>query len=206
MGLADVVTQQVPHLGELRDQTYTGKTIGVSYIPAKWQSKYSQPACGIKRTTLNLTMKNALIDADIEVHEGWKLKTILEKEDSVVAISEDGKRMEGSILIGCDGIKAMSRALLLKEHQIQPEGATYTGLTQVEPPLLRFLLTGANIMTDCRNVPYTTIVAEAPWSSQPVRPWGTSHLLSSYCYHDIVGYYKKRLDRSKGNMENMLPS
>ncbi|KFY80935.1 hypothetical protein V499_00268 [Pseudogymnoascus sp. VKM F-103] len=130
VGLADVVTQQVPHLGELRDQTYTGKTIGVSYIPAKWQSKYSQPACGIKRTTLNLTLKNALIDADIEVHEGWKLKTILEKEDSVVAISEDGKRMEGSILIGCDGIKAMSRALLLKEHQIQPEEATYTGLMQ----------------------------------------------------------------------------
>jgi salicylate hydroxylase len=131
VGLADAVTQQKPHLGELCDQTYTGKILGISYLPAKWQKRFTQPACGIKRTTLNLALKNALIDADIELHEGWKLKRIVENDNSVVAISEDGQRVEGSILIGCDGINAISRELLFKAHNMPPEEATYTGLMQV---------------------------------------------------------------------------
>ncbi len=127
----DHVTQSRPHLGEYRDLTSAGDLIGLSTLPSRFIEKYTQPACGIKRTVLNLALKEALVDAGIELHEGWKLKEIQENETGVTAISEDGDRIEGSLLIGCDGIKSVSRGLLNKQHGLDPEEAVYTGLIQV---------------------------------------------------------------------------
>lgn len=125
------MTESAPHLVELRDQSSTGTDIGMSEVPASFQSKYGQPACGIKRTALNLALKQALIAAGIEIHEGWKLKSIEEKGTSVIARPEEGPSMEGSLLVGCDGIKAISRALLLEKNRISREEVSYTGLIQV---------------------------------------------------------------------------
>lgn len=131
VGLSKIVTESAPHLVEIRHQSSTGNDIGMTDLPLSFQGKYGQPACGIKRTVLNLALKDALLAANIEIHEGWKLKAIEEKGTSVVAISEEGERMEGCMLVGCDGIKAMSRASLLELHGVAPEAATYTGLVQV---------------------------------------------------------------------------
>lgn len=131
VGMDSTISATAPHLGELCDQSYTGQTIGVSYIPQKWTQQYSQPAAGIKRTALNLALKEALIENDIAVHEGWKLKSIEQTETSVTAISEDGQRIEGSFLVGCDGIKAVSRNILLASNGVKEQSATYTGLIQV---------------------------------------------------------------------------
>lgn len=130
LGLADFVTQSAPNLEALCDRASSGIDIGFSDLPAQWKEKYSQPACGVKRTALNLALKGALQKANIEFHEGWRLKDIIETEDSVVAVSESGEKIEGSFLIGCDGIKAVSRSLILKQHGIAEEEASYTGLTQ----------------------------------------------------------------------------
>jgi len=91
---------------------------------------YGQPACGVKRSVLNLALKLELAEASIELHEGWKLQEIIEKEESVVAIAADGKEVEGSFLIGCDGIKSVTRSLVLAQHDIGEGDASYTGLTQ----------------------------------------------------------------------------
>ena len=120
-----------PHLTEIRDQKSTGEDIGVTYMPSRAIQRYGQPACGVKRTTLNLALKQALSNAGIQVCEGWKLKEIIETENGVEAISEDGQREAGSFLIGCDGIKAVSRSLILAKHGVAEELASYTGLTQV---------------------------------------------------------------------------
>jgi salicylate hydroxylase len=142
------VTTGTPHLSELRDQTSTGKTLGVSDFPLRCVELYGQPATGVKRTALNLALKEALITNGIPIHEGWKLKDIEEDGDIVVAISEDGQKVEGSFLIGCDGIKAASRALLLGRKRVTEGAAKYTGLTQVSPPV--HLLN--NQPTDLRSI------------------------------------------------------
>jgi salicylate hydroxylase len=103
----------------------------VTYFPSEAIAKYGQPACGVKRTTLNLALKQALAGAGILVHEGWKLKDIVETAIGVEAISEDGRIEKASFLVGCDGIKAVSRTLILAKHGIHEEPASYTGLTQV---------------------------------------------------------------------------
>jgi salicylate hydroxylase len=135
VGLADFVTKATPHLAQFCDRASSGTDLGVSGLPQKFEEKYGFPGCGVKRTALNLALKAALSTAGIPVHEGWKLKDIIETQDSVVAISEDGREVEGSFVIGCDGIKAASRSLVLKERGLGEEKAEYTGLTQVGYPL-----------------------------------------------------------------------
>ena len=131
LGLDEVVTKSGPHCAELRDKKSSGEDLGVSYLPARWKEKYGQPACGVKRTTLNLALKNELESAQIVLREGWQLKDIIEKESGVVATAVDGRIEEGSFLIGCDGIKSVTRTLVLAQHGLLEEQASFTGLTQV---------------------------------------------------------------------------
>ena len=60
-----------------------------------------------------------------------QLKEIIESEAQVVAIAKDGRPETGNFLIGCDGIKSVTRSLLLAQHGLSQEAASYTGLTQV---------------------------------------------------------------------------
>jgi salicylate hydroxylase len=133
IGLADIVTETGPHLLELRDETFSGDLLGISQLPATWTEKYGQPACGVRRTVLNLALKEKLIEEKIELVEGWQLKNAIESKDSVVVISQDGRQQTGSFLIGCDGIKSVTRSLVLEQHGISEGPASYTSLTQVEP-------------------------------------------------------------------------
>jgi len=131
LGLEKIATEQAPHLIELRDRSSSGQDIGVSHFPSTCQEKYGQPACGVKRTRLNLALKAALNREHIDVTEGWKLQDATETDDLVRVISEDGRLVEGSFLIGCDGIKSVTRSLILAEHGLPEGDAEYTGLTQV---------------------------------------------------------------------------
>ena len=130
VGLAETVTRSAPQLELSCDRASSGTGIGSMDFPSQWKEKYGQPACGVKRTALSLALKVALQKADVEMNEGWKLRDIVETETSVIAISEIGEKIEGSFLIGCDGIKAVSRSLVLKQHGIDEENASFTGLTQ----------------------------------------------------------------------------
>jgi salicylate hydroxylase len=134
VGLADFASSSAPHLAQFCDRSADGTEIGTSDIPLTFQEQYGQPGVGVKRTALNLALKNALIKENINVIEGWKLDQVIEQEDHVVAISSTGDEIEGSFLIGCDGIKAVSRTLTLAKHNMPQEKASYTGLTQVLSP------------------------------------------------------------------------
>ena len=130
VGVAEFVTNSAPHLAQFCDRASDGTDLGVSSIPQSFVEKYGFPGCGVKRTALNLKLKEALAAAGIIVHEGWKLKEVTKTENGVIALSEDGRKVEGSFLIGCDGIKAVSRSLVLREHGASEEKAEYTRLTQ----------------------------------------------------------------------------
>lgn len=130
LDIGKFVIESTTHLEELCDRNFGGENLGVSDLPSKFLLKYGQPACGMKRTAINLALKDALKAANILVYEGWKLMDIVEDEDSVTAISESNEKVIGSFLVGCDGIKSVSRLVILKNHCIEEKEASYTGLTQ----------------------------------------------------------------------------
>lgn len=113
---------------------FTGELLGKSNVPSTFKDKYGYPAAGVLRTDLNLALKDELLSKGIPLHEGWRLRDIQETDTGVVAISADGGRVEGSFLIGCDGLKAVSRELLLSKKGISKEKPAFTGLVQVTPP------------------------------------------------------------------------
>lgn len=86
---------------------------------------------GVKRTELNLMLKTMLTDLDVDVREGWELEDIEEGEDSVTAHFKGHGSVTGSFLIGCDGIKAASRRILLRKRGLSEGLPDFTGLTQV---------------------------------------------------------------------------
>lgn len=131
LGLATFATNAAPNLEFLRDISSNGTVLGGTDLPKTWKEKYGQPACGVKRSALNLALKNGCLAANIPVLEGWKLADIIETEDGVTAISQDGRQEEGSFLIGCDGIRSATRTLVLKGHGLTEEEATFTHLTQI---------------------------------------------------------------------------
>lgn len=118
------------HLEELCDKNSDGENLGVSDLPTKFLQKYGQPACGVKRTTLNLALRDALSAANILIYENWKLKHIVEDEQSVTAVSELNDEITGSFLIGCDGIRSVSRSIIMETHGRKEDESSYTGLTQ----------------------------------------------------------------------------
>ena len=146
LGLDTLATTSSPHLALLEDRKYTGETIGSSSLPTTWKQKYTQPQVGVKRTFLNLGLKNAVLEAGIELREGWKLVDVDERDGKVVAISEDGRREEGDFLVGCDGIHSSVREVVLRSHGVVGrEEVEFTGLTQVCLLLLQFWNLSSNI-------------------------------------------------------------
>lgn len=137
--LASQVLEATSPLAEFRDQTSTGTTLGVSIIPSNLLDRYGMPAAGVRRTALNLALKQSLLDNAIELREGWKLESIQEKKHGVVATFAGRRRVEGTFVVGCDGIKATSRELLMKRGGKMEALPTYTGLTQVS-----FLVNGGS--------------------------------------------------------------
>lgn len=130
LDIGNFLSESAAPLEVFRDKNFSGDELAVSDLPSTFERKYGQPAYGLKRTGLNLALKEALKAENISVHEGWKLKDIVEDESSVTAVSETGKTVVGSFLIGCDGIKAVSRSIVLQSHGVEEEDASYTGLTQ----------------------------------------------------------------------------
>ncbi|ESZ98725.1 hypothetical protein SBOR_0963 [Sclerotinia borealis F-4128] len=130
VGLATTVTDNAPWVEQMWEKTHEGEVLGGGNFLGTLKETYGQPACGTKRALFNLALEKAIVDAGIEFHAGWKLDNIEESETGVIAVSEDGQRIEGSFLVGCDGIKAASRHILLKRKAYDEPEATYTGLVQ----------------------------------------------------------------------------
>lgn len=131
VGLADVVTSESTPLQAFRDATAAGDILGVSDLPSTFAEKYGQPCAGIKRTSINLSLKQMLVDLDVDVREGWELLDIRENDTSVTAVFDGGREVTGSFLVGCDGIKSATRTALLRNKGTHEGHPVYTGLTQV---------------------------------------------------------------------------
>jgi salicylate hydroxylase len=128
---ADAIKAETLTLQALWDAKASGEVLGQSDLPSTFAEKYHQPAAGIKRTNLNLLLKNMVLEEGIEVREGWGLVNIQEHEDSVTATFSNGESVTGSFLVGCDGIKSATRAFLHRQRGVEEGAPLFTGLVQV---------------------------------------------------------------------------
>ncbi|RAK98136.1 FAD-dependent oxidoreductase [Aspergillus ibericus CBS 121593] len=113
--------------------TASGHTLGESSLPTTYQERYTQPAMGIKRTTLNLHLKKTLLENNIPLYEGYNLQNVHEDPASrtITASFTNGKKVTGSFLIGCDGIKSSTRKILLSRSGVAEGPPAFTGLMQI---------------------------------------------------------------------------
>ena len=86
------------------------------------------------RSSLNRHLKNALLSAEVPLMSEFKVSEILEGEDQVTVVAEDGRRETGSFVIGCDGLNSVVRAFILKSHGLPLELVEFTGIVQVRLP------------------------------------------------------------------------
>lgn len=90
---------------------------------------------GMLRSFLNCSLKDALSSAGIPLVSEFKVLEIIEGEDHVTVVAEDGREESGSFLIGCDGLNSVVRTSVLKSHGSPIEPVDFTGIVQVCPPL-----------------------------------------------------------------------
>ncbi|KAK2604371.1 hypothetical protein N8I77_007309 [Diaporthe amygdali] len=128
--LPDKLLQNGPPVLELCDYKASGEILGRSDVPTDFAKRYGQPAVGVKRTLITSWLRDLAIENGIEVREGWKLEQIEETDESVTAFFEGGKSETGCFLVGCDGLKAATRKLLLARDGIEDGTPSFTGLTQ----------------------------------------------------------------------------
>jgi 2-polyprenyl-6-methoxyphenol hydroxylase-like FAD-dependent oxidoreductase len=102
-----------------------------SDLPSTWVDKYGWPAIGVSRTRIQLLLKEVVQRRGIVYEEGWRLKDLVSKDNSVVAHSDDGRTIEAHFAIGCDGLKSRAREVVLAGHGIESKDPTPSGLAVV---------------------------------------------------------------------------
>lgn len=105
---------------------YNSRNKNIGWIDNAGQKElYGAETVQVKRGLLNQVIRQAALEAGIQIELGKKLKSILQHADkSVTAFFEDGTQATADFLIGCDGIHSSTRKNLFPDAP----GITYTGL------------------------------------------------------------------------------
>jgi len=91
---------------------------------------------GMLWSFLNQSLKNALSSAGIRLESEFKVSEIVEGENEVTVVAEDGRKESGGFVIGCDGINSVVRTSILNSHGLPLEPVDFTGIVQVRLPTL----------------------------------------------------------------------
>lgn len=100
-----------------------------------FREKYGFPSFGIRRTELRRQLMDCAIEEGVTFHEGWELDDVRELDSGVLAIAKDGREVEASFLVGCDGLHSAIRKWICKKHGVPEPPADYTGLVTVSADL-----------------------------------------------------------------------
>ena len=134
LGLTSTFTDAVQY-ETTRDITSDGTLLHESTVSSTLVKKYGEPMVAMLRSSLNHHLKNALLSAEVPLVSEFKVSEILEEEEQVTVIAEDGRKETGSFVIGCDGLNSIVRASILDSHGLPPEPVQFTGIVQVRFPL-----------------------------------------------------------------------
>jgi len=119
------LNQKVINAGKIVDynnfRNYTGKFL--ARIKPNAIKKFGQPFVMISRTALHQLLYQEAIEQGIEVNFQKRLKDINEDNEWITAIFDDESSVEGSLIIGADGIHSAARKIIF--NNTFPE--EYTG-------------------------------------------------------------------------------
>jgi len=125
LGLAQSLLERGIEGAELCFQNQSGKRLGnISNGPT---GMYANPAVHVARSDLHEALLQEVQRQGISIEYSKRLRAISPVEDGVVAEFEDGARVQGSFLVGADGIHSKTRQIVFPEA---PKPA-YTGLITV---------------------------------------------------------------------------
>jgi 2-polyprenyl-6-methoxyphenol hydroxylase-like FAD-dependent oxidoreductase len=122
IGLADIVIEHGVLMKKIKFQNNFGKHL--VYRPQGTKNIYGEPTITIRRSKLQEIILSKMKELGIEIYYNKKLSEISENTDSVTLHFDDSTKVNGSIVIGCDGINSVVRKHVLKK-EILPE---YSGL------------------------------------------------------------------------------
>ncbi|KAK8062778.1 hypothetical protein PG997_014875 [Apiospora hydei] len=120
-----------PNVEWMLEYKADGKALGSSDIPGRGVDLYKKPAVGIKRTLVASWLRDMAKENGIELREGWSLEGIDETDNEVTAHFNGGRSETGAFFIGCDGLRATSRKLLLARRGISDGLPRFTGIVQI---------------------------------------------------------------------------
>ncbi|KAF2272111.1 FAD/NAD(P)-binding domain-containing protein [Westerdykella ornata] len=86
--------------------------------------KFKHHALRVMRDDLLQSMLQTLKEAGVDVQYGMKVQSVIEANESISAVFEDGTTVKGDILLGCDGIHSAIRTKFIDPSRM-PE---YTGV------------------------------------------------------------------------------
>ena len=119
------------------ESTSAGEYLG-TFDQAYFAERYGFRACGVARSVLQKRLRDEAARQDIPIHQDWELQDLQQSADGVKATSTDGREVSASFAIGCDGLHAVTRKLVLQKHSMSELAADSTGLVMVSTPIPRF--------------------------------------------------------------------
>jgi salicylate hydroxylase len=111
LGLLEKVYQQGCPVKSMSINTLEGHPV----LTLSGKSLYDQYGfflTGIRRSRLHQIMMDQVAQENIPVHLSKRLNDIRQSDSSISACFEDGSVVEGDLLLGCDGLKSVTRQLL----------------------------------------------------------------------------------------------
>lgn len=125
LAIASGLVERGVESAELCFENQFGKSLG--RIPNGPALLYATPAVQVARSVLHEALLDELNANGIAIGYSKSINNISETEDQVFAQFEDGSSVEGSILIGADGIHSRTRQIVFP--LLQPP--LYTGLVTI---------------------------------------------------------------------------
>jgi salicylate hydroxylase len=111
-------------LNSLSHRTSDGTVLSETFID-NFSLRFGYPMLGVKRTVVLRLLHDELDRQLIPVHFNKSLCNLSQSSEDVTANFEDGTKVIGDYLVGCDGLRSTVRQLLFG-----PDQPIYTGLTQ----------------------------------------------------------------------------
>lgn len=106
----------------------------------KWQVKFdvkndkgASSAIIVTRLAVFEKLRERINQLDINVIYNFKLENVIENADSIVAVSNEGKQIQGKYLVGADGVGSKVRRLLNPDSNSEKRYAGYLGLGFIFP-------------------------------------------------------------------------
>lgn len=123
-GLVEKFLASGAPLDYLSHRTSNGDVLNETFI-GNYSLYFKYPLLGIKRTVVLRLLHDELNHQSIPVYFNKSLCNLSQSNNQVTAEFQDGTKVTGDYLIGCDGLRSTVRQLLFgSDHPI------YTGLTQ----------------------------------------------------------------------------